>query len=60
VLPLLRPMIFVVLSRRVRNAFVSLLRVVPAFADCVLLLTLLLFDGTKEGEAQFTGGCRYN
>ena len=64
VLPLLRPMIFVVLSRRVRNAFVSLLRVVPAFADCVLLLTLLvgffsmlgllLFDGTAEGEAQFS------
>jgi two pore calcium channel protein 1 len=63
VLPLLRPLLFVTLSRKVRGAFVKLVRVVPAFADCALLLCLLvgffsmlgllLFDGSAEGAAYF-------
>merc|ERR1711871_1810109 len=61
--PLLRPLIFVCISRRVRRAATSLLRVLPSFLDCAFLIALLigfwalfgmlLFQNTPEGRQYF-------
>eukprot|EP00937_MAST-01D_sp_MAST-1D-sp2_P003304 g3304.t1 len=62
-MPLLRPIIFVCVSRRVRRAITSLIRVLPSFLDCAFLIALLigffalfgmlLFQGTPEGRQFF-------
>lgn len=62
-MPLLRPLIFVCISRRVRRAATSLLRVLPSFLDCAFIIALLigfwalfgmlLFQNTPEGRQYF-------
>ena len=62
-MPILRPMIFVCVSRRVRRAVTSLFKVVPSFLDCAFLIALLIgffalfgmlfFQNTPEGNKFF-------
>lgn len=62
-MPMLRPMIFVCVSRRVRRAVTSLFKVIPSFLDCAFLIALLIgffalfgmlfFQGTTEGRLYF-------
>ena len=40
--PMLRPLLFITMNASVRHAFCSFLRVIPAVADCIVLVLLLL------------------
>jgi amino acid transporter len=62
-MPLIRPLLFVCISRRVRKAVLSLFKIIPSFLDCAVLVTLLigffslfgmlLFQATPEGRQYF-------
>jgi len=62
-MPIIRPILFVCYSRRVRKAMVSLFKVIPSFLDCALLIVLLilffalfgmlLFQASPEGDTYF-------
>lgn len=62
--PIIRPVLLLTTSRRLRAAFTSLARAIPHFADGLLTLTALivvyavcgmvLFEGTNEGSQYFS------
>ncbi|KAL1495430.1 hypothetical protein AB1Y20_016798 [Prymnesium parvum] len=53
--PMLRPILFVAMSRSVRRSFRCFLRVIPAVADCVLLVLVMLVVYAIAGVILFAG-----
>ena len=53
--PMLRPLLFIAMSARVRRAFGSFIRLIPAVADCVLLVLLHLTFFAMLGVLLFGG-----
>ena len=61
--PILRPILFIAMSRRVRDSWALLIRILPSFMDIVVLgaITIfffavvgtVMFEGSEEGRASF-------
>lgn len=61
--PLMRPLLFVAMSRRVRGAWINLVKIIPSILEVFSLVTLtifvfaivgmLLFQGSEEGSTYF-------
>jgi potassium/chloride transporter 9 len=61
--PVMRPVLFIVMSRRVRDSWAMLFRILPSFMDIVALGTMtififaivgtVMFEGTPEGSEHF-------